>query len=167
MSNPKRSSVNSSHFGLNEGDRNARHHHDIDSNNFKAEEYVGSIVVHRSLTDILATTNSMAQEVNGLETELQSLVYENYSKFISAADAVHNMRNDVAELEGDMVLLAEAIVSVSSQSDLVNASLEKRRHSIEQLTSVRRLLKKLQFMFELPSRMRRAIALDALAEAVQ
>jgi hypothetical protein len=37
----------------------------------------------------------------------------------------------------------------------------------EQLTSVRRLLKKLQFMFELPSRMRRAIALDALAEAVQ
>ena len=77
------------------------------------------------------------------------------------------MRNDVAELEGDMVSLAAAIVDVSSQSDLVNASLEKRRHSIEQLTSVRRLLKKLQFMFELPSRMRRAIALDALAEAVQ
>jgi hypothetical protein len=101
------------------------------------------------------------------------------------------------------VSLAAAIVDVSSQSDLVNASLEKRRHSIgmrdlrfccfvhmcicvmmtspahlsplslhlmtrpEQLTSVRRLLKKLQFMFELPSRMRRAIALDALAEAVQ
>ena len=44
-----------------------------------------------------------------------------------------------------------------------------RTHSLptEQLTSVRRLLKKLQFMFELPSRMRRAIALDALAEAVQ
>jgi hypothetical protein len=167
MSNPKRSSANSSFFGLNEGDRNARHHQDIDSNNFKADEYVGSIVGHRGLADILATTNSLAQEVNGLETELQSLVYENYSKFISAADAVHNMRNDVAELEGDMVSLAAAIVDVSSQSDLVNASLEKRRHSIEQLTSVRRLLKKLQFMFELPSRMRRAIALDALAEAVQ
>ena len=168
--------------------------------------------------------------MNGLETELQSLVYENYSKFISAADAVHNMRNDVCELEGDMVSLAAAIVDVSSQSDTVNASLENRRHSIEQVAchahfvachkrvvachkpsslhraahlrpppaqeaagvcacvcvSVRvayaymcvhapapfflftfACLNSLQFIFELPSRMRRAIALDALAEAVQ
>jgi ABC-type phosphate/phosphonate transport system ATPase subunit len=95
-------------------------------------------------------------------------------------------KSAVALAQVPQVSLAAAIVDVSSQSDLVNASLEKRRASIgvifshfgiselsdltyllEQLTSVRRLLKKLQFMFELPSRMRRAIAFDALSEAVQ
>ena len=55
----------------------------------------------------------------------------------------------------------------AESSSRINENLAERRVRIQKLNGVRRLLKKLSFIFELPARLKRAVELDAGAEAVR
>ncbi len=54
----------------------------------------------------------------------------------------------------------------TESSSRINENLADRRVRIQKLNGVRRLLKKLSFIFELPTRLKRTVELDAGAEAV-
>lgn len=52
-----------------------------------------------SLEHLLSEHRTTAKELKNLESDLQQLVYENYSKFISATDTIRAMKGRV---EGQM-----------------------------------------------------------------
>lgn len=54
-----------------------------------------------------------------------------------------------------MSSLLERIQVVSSLTDTIGSNLDSNRGKVDKLVSVRRLLKKLQFLFDLPSRLQR------------
>lgn len=76
-----------------------------------------------------------------------------------------------------MSSLRERIQVVSSVTDTIGSNLDGNRSKVDKLVSVRRLLKKLQFLFDLPLRlqrygrrccvMRRCVELEAYDQAVE
>ncbi|KAJ1453008.1 hypothetical protein M885DRAFT_291936 [Pelagophyceae sp. CCMP2097] len=74
---------------------------------------------------------------------MQMLVYENYSKFISATDTIREMRSDVAKMDDEM--------------NALNVTME----------GIERTLKRLEFLFDLPRKLEAAIAAEAFDDALK
>lgn len=58
-------------------------------------------------------------------------------------------------MEKRMSSLMEKIQTVSSTTNTIGSSLDANRTKVDKLVNVKRLLKKLQFLFDLPSRLQR------------
>jgi hypothetical protein len=97
---------------------------------------------------------------------MKALVYANYSKFITASTTIHQMRGKVEGMEGEMQKLAASVEKISAVSDRISGTLQSKRDQIEQLSGVHHLLQKLQFLVDLPSKLRHSIASRNYEEAV-
>ena len=62
-------------------------------------------------------------------------------------------------MEKRMSSLMERIQTVSSTTNTIGSSLDANRTKVDKLVNVKRLLKKLQFLFDLPSRLQRQLCL--------
>ena len=58
-------------------------------------------------------------------------------------------------MEKRMSSLMERIQTVSSTTNTIGSSLDANRTKVDKLVNVKRLLKKLLFLFDLPSRLQR------------
>ena len=56
-------------------------------------------------------------------------------------------------MESEMDALVVNMDAIAAKSRVVNESLAGKRHEIDKLVRVRRLLKRLEFIFELPARL--------------
>ncbi|XP_068658687.1 vacuolar protein sorting-associated protein 51 homolog [Aristolochia californica] len=139
----------------------------INSPSFDPDLYMNFLVQKSNLEGLLQRHVEMAAEIKNLDTDLQMLVYENYNKFISATDTIKRMKNNIVGMEANMEHLLEKIVSVQSRSDGVNTSLFEKREHIEKLHRTRNLLRKVQFIYDLPSRLQKCIKSEAYADAVR
>ncbi|KAK4351725.1 hypothetical protein RND71_031038 [Anisodus tanguticus] len=125
------------------------------------------MVQKSNLEGLLQRHVEMASEIKNLDTDLQMLVYENYNKFVSATDTIKRMKNNIVGMETNMEQLLEKIMSVQSKSDGVNTSLFEKREHIEKLHRTRNLLRKVQFIYDLPARLAKCIKSEAYADAVK
>ncbi|KAK7344381.1 hypothetical protein VNO77_13908 [Canavalia gladiata] len=140
---------------------------DINSVSFDPDQYM-NILVHKSnLEGLLQRHVEMAAEIKNLDTDLQMLVYENYNKFISATDTIKRMKSNISGMEANMEQLLEKIISVQSRSDSVNTSLFDKREHIEKVHRTCNLLRKVQFIYDLPDRLGKCIKSEAYADAVR
>ncbi|KAG9457884.1 hypothetical protein H6P81_002392 [Aristolochia fimbriata] len=139
----------------------------INSPSFDPDLFMNFLVQKSNLEGLLQKHVEMAAEIKNLDTDLQMLVYENYNKFISATDTIKRMKNNIVGMEANMEHLLEKIVSVQSRSDGVNTSLFEKREHIEKLHRTRNLLRKVQFIYDLPSRLQKCIKSEAYADAVR
>ncbi|XP_044980285.1 vacuolar protein sorting-associated protein 51 homolog [Hordeum vulgare subsp. vulgare] len=139
----------------------------INSTSFNPDVYMDVLVQQSNLEALLQRHVKMAAEIKNLDTDLQMLVYENYNKFISATDTIKRMKTNIAGMETNMEQLLSKITSVQSRSDTVNTSLFNKRENIEKLHRTRNLLRKVQFIYDLPSRLNKCIKAEAYADAVR
>eukprot|EP00002_Diphylleia_rotans_P030187 TRINITY_DN6194_c0_g2_i4.p1 TRINITY_DN6194_c0_g2~~TRINITY_DN6194_c0_g2_i4.p1 ORF type:complete len:670 (-),score=117.72 TRINITY_DN6194_c0_g2_i4:43-2052(-) len=139
----------------------------LDSSGFDAKYYLNDVFANSSLQKLLDTQWKLASEIKRLDGDMQNLVYENYNKFISATDTIRQMKVNVDSMEGEMNRLNSNMESISDNSNSINHALAARRTKIEQLSGVHRLVKRLHFLFELPSRLQKCIELKAYAQAVK
>ncbi|XP_059311817.1 vacuolar protein sorting-associated protein 51 homolog [Lycium ferocissimum] len=139
----------------------------INTTTFDADQYMNLLVQKSNLEGLLQRHVDMAAEIKNLDTDLQMLVYENYNKFVSATDAIKRMKNNIVGMETNMEQLLEKIMSVQSRSDGVNTSLFEKREHIEKLHRTRNLLRKVQFIYDLPARLAKCIKSEAYADAVK
>ncbi|CAN1236702.1 Vacuolar protein sorting-associated protein 51 homolog [Linum grandiflorum] len=139
----------------------------INTTSFDADQYMNLLVQRSNLEGLLQRHVEMAAEIKNLDTDLQMLVYENYNKFISATDAIKRMKSNIVGMEVNMEQLLSKIMSVQSRSDGVNTSLFEKREHIEKLHRTRNLLRKVQFIYDLPARLGKCIKTEAYADAVR
>ncbi|XP_042512259.1 vacuolar protein sorting-associated protein 51 homolog [Macadamia integrifolia] len=139
----------------------------INTPSFDADQYMNLLIQKSNLEGLLQRHVEMAAEIKNLDTDLQMLVYENYNKFISATDTIKRMKNNIVGMEVNMEQLLEKIMSVQSRSDRVNTSLFEKREHIEKLHRTRNLLRKVQFIYDLPTRLGKCIKSEAYADAVK
>ena len=76
-------------------------HNNIDSQSFNAKAYFKSFIKDKSVEEVLKKKSELQQGINShllksleirtLDSDLQTLVYENYNKFISATDVIKNV----------------------------------------------------------------------------
>lgn len=105
-------------------------------------------------------------EIKDLENNMKALVYANYSKFITASSTIHQLRSKVEGMEGEMQKLAASVEKITTVSDKISGTLQSKREIIEHLSGVHHLLQKLQFLVDLPARLRSSIASKNYEEAV-
>ncbi|GKV40491.1 hypothetical protein SLEP1_g48133 [Rubroshorea leprosula] len=139
----------------------------INTASFDPDQYMNLLVQKSNLEGLLQRHVEMAAEIKNLDTDLQMLVYENYNKFISATDAIKRMKSNIVGMETNMEQLLDKIMSVQSRSDGVNTSLFEKREHIEKLHRTRNLLRKVQFIYDLPARLGKCIKSESYADAVR
>ncbi|MCL7046880.1 hypothetical protein MKW94_024984 [Papaver nudicaule] len=139
----------------------------INSPSFDPDQYMNLLIHKSNLEGLLQRHVEMAAEIKNLDTDLQMLVYENYNKFISATETIKRMKNNIVGMEVNMEQLLDKIVSVQSKSDVVNTSLFEKREHIEKLHRTRNLLRKVQFIYDLPTRLAKCIKSEAYVDAVK
>lgn len=139
----------------------------INTSSFDADQYMNLLMQKSNLEGLLQRHVEMAAEIKNLDTDLQMLVYENYNKFISATDTIKRMNNNIVGMESNMEQLLKKIMSVQSRSDGVNTSLFEKREHIEKLHQTRNLLRKVQFIYDLPARLGKCIKSEDYSNAVR
>ena len=139
----------------------------IDRQDFDADAHVREMLETQKLPELLEQDDSLCRDIKSLSGDMQMLVYENYSKFIAATDTIRDMKKHVGAMESEMTSLNATMAEIDGMSAAVNASLADKRAKIDKLVRARRLLKRLEFLFELPRRLSAAAQQKQYKEAVR
>ncbi|XP_039625268.1 vacuolar protein sorting-associated protein 51 homolog [Polypterus senegalus] len=139
---------------------------DIDGAHFEPEVYLNKLRKECTLAELMDQETNMVKHIRSLDSDMQTLVYENYNKFISATDTIRKMKNDFKKMEDEMDCLATNMTAITEFSARISSTLQDQHQQITKLSGVHMLLRKLQFLFELPARLNKCIELEAYVQAV-
>ncbi|CAM9697603.1 unnamed protein product, partial [Choristocarpus tenellus] len=153
-----------SYYGLQKGPERSL---DVDSASFDAEAYVRGLLKREKLDGLLKKDDEMVREVKKLDSDMQMLVYENYNKFISATDTIRKMARNVEGMETEMEDLGISMDRISQGSKRINDSLAGNRSKMDKLVRVRRLLERLDFLFQLPHKLEEAVEAGEYSKAIR
>ncbi|TQS32258.1 hypothetical protein Golomagni_07434 [Golovinomyces magnicellulatus] len=96
---------------------------DLDARDFNADEYVNKVVGESSLEDLLRLYTRVVGEVRALDAEKKALVYDNYSKLISATETIRKMRSNMDPLNPMASTLNPAITQIYNQANSIRETL--------------------------------------------
>lgn len=68
---------------------------DINGAHFEADTYLSNMIKQRSLTELMDEETKMVTQIRALDSDMQTLVYENYNKFISATDTIRKVLSSI------------------------------------------------------------------------
>lgn len=159
------------YYGLNEEGKSAEQPEsldpcDINGPHFDPELYLNKLRRECSLAELMDQETCMVKQIRSLDSDMQTLVYENYNKFISATDTIRKMKNDFKKMEDEMDCLSANMAAITEFSACISGTLQDQHAQITKLSGVHTLLRKLQFLFELPARLNKCLELQAYAQAV-
>ena len=126
----------------------------IDSPGFDPETHVTKLLRESRLTQLIDKEQLLTKQIKTLDNEMQTLVYENYNKFISATDTIRQMKKDFKTMEDEMTHLISTMSTINTNNDQIHSTLDHRRREIRKLTSINLLLQKLQYLFQLPTKLK-------------
>ncbi|XP_064465645.1 vacuolar protein sorting-associated protein 51 homolog [Ornithodoros turicata] len=138
-----------------------------DVDDFNPDLYLDKLLKECSLTELMDREHEMYKQIQALDSEMQTLVYENYNKFISATDTIRKMKKDLKKMEEEMDGLATNMASISQFSGQISGTLQGRREHMARLSGTHTLLKKLQLLFQLPPRLKACMERQAYGQAVK
>ncbi|KAF9196012.1 Vacuolar protein sorting-associated protein 51 [Haplosporangium sp. Z 11] len=141
--------------------------YDLDSHAFEVDKYMHKLFVEKQLPGLVKADNDLVADIRQLDGDMKTLVYENYSKFLSATDTINKMKSNVDNLESEMSRLTQNIGQIASSSAAIHSSLGGKREKIRQLNGVHSLLTKLQFVFELPTNLNQCLEAESYTQAVK
>ena len=155
---------------------------DLDSPSFDPRSHTLSHIAHSPAATLLETNERLALDIRQLDSTMQTLVYENYSKFIDATDAIRSIGTNVGSISGQNVDSSgnltkseggstldrltssmEKVLAASARSeDLLRAS----REAVAEKLRIRRLLTRLDALLSLPATLRGHIERGRYLQAV-
>ncbi|CAD7084129.1 unnamed protein product [Hermetia illucens] len=141
--------------------------YNLDGPSFDADRYLEKLLKEYTLKEIMDTESAVIKDTQTLHSDMQTLVYENYNKFISATDTIRKMKSDFKKMETDMNLLASKMSSITKFSEQITGTLQGTRSQLCKLSEKHSLLKRLQFLSSLPAKLKTLIDEENYAQAVQ
>lgn len=115
----------------------------------------------------------IVKDTQTLHSDMQTLVYENYNKFISATDTIRKMKTDFKKMETEMNLLVSKMSTITEFSGQITGTLQVcideskyeyvldledylqgTRQQLSKLSEKHSLLQKLQFLSSLPTKLK-------------
>lgn len=115
---------------------------ELDKAGFDADKFVQELLVTEGLEKILKIEAGLLSDVRNLDGERKALVYDNYSKLISATDTIKKMRTDMDPLVPMTSSLAPTIAHIAETSASLSENLKKNGvvvESTEQFENVEKL----------------------------
>ncbi|VDP94698.1 unnamed protein product [Echinostoma caproni] len=93
----------------------------IDGSSFNARAYLEKHLKEKDLSDLILEEKVLTEQIRSLDSEMQTLMYDNYSKFISATDTIRLMKSDFKYVEKEMDCLVKNMSSIGAR-DRLNAT---------------------------------------------
>ena len=119
------------------------------------------------ISKLMENEQSLYKNIQSLDSEMQTLVYENYNKFINATDTIKKMGTNFDLMEDELTLLGEKMRRITDSSEEIAKNLKTKRHDLTRLANKHTVLQKLQFLFDLNPKMVSAISRKEFTEAVR
>ncbi|XP_050428493.1 vacuolar protein sorting-associated protein 51 homolog isoform X2 [Adelges cooleyi] len=141
--------------------------YDINGACFNADIYVKKVLKESNLKQVMDHEREIHQDIQSLHSDMQTLVYENYNKFIIATNTIGKMKNDFKNLEGDMEILLSKMDEITKSSETITSSLHANRDEISKLSETHKLLKRFQFVYTLPTTLKKLLENGDYAQVVQ
>lgn len=129
----------------------------IENPEFDAVNAFYDLISTHSLEELLLLENNLVSEVRTLDGNMQTLVYENYNKFISATDTIRDMKSNVERMEEQMSKLSQNMSRIQELSKSVEDSTSTHQSEIQRLVQINDELQKIKYIYELPASLRAAI----------
>ena len=77
--------------------------YDLDSNEFDYCAYIKKIIKEENLYVLMDKEKEMLDQTRSLDSEMQTLVYDNYNKFIFATDTIKNVNTQVVSMSTPII----------------------------------------------------------------
>lgn len=145
----------------------------IDGPNFDCEAYLVQLLKEKNLAELMDAEHEVVAEVKKLDSEMQTLVYENYNKFITATDTIRKMKSDFVQMEDEMDRLAQNMRDITQLSEKVcskiqwdsggdlnsrllqiSSTLSGKKADVQKLVRANNTLKDLRHILKLPTSMK-------------
>lgn len=130
---------------------------DMDDVNYDAHAHVLSLLKTKSTEQLLVTNEAWTQEGRSLDSTMQTLVYENYQKFIHATDAVKSIGSSVNHSQEALMQLSKSTEVVHAKALRIEEKLQKSRDAIAEKILVKNQLENLQSVLNLPQTLKDCI----------
>lgn len=130
---------------------------DIETTEFDSARVFSQMIKNHSLEELMQLDNNLLHEIKTLDTNMQTLVYENYNKFISATDTIRTMKTNVEGMEEELRKLENSMGKIEGLSKSVNGKLAPRQDEIKRLVDIHQEMQKIKFICDLPALLRAAI----------
>ncbi|KAJ6242910.1 vacuolar protein sorting-associated protein [Anaeramoeba flamelloides] len=139
---------------------------DLDSGRFKVDLYFNKIIKENNIQKLVNHQKKTKKELKEYDNSLQKLVYQNYHKFLSATDMIKDMSSTVDNMEGEINKLTMHMKNLEKYQANIDNKMKDKRTKINNLINNHELVTKLQFLFELPQKMRLCIKMGEHSQAV-
>ena len=63
---------------------------------------------------IMDIESDMTQQIRALDSDMRTLIYENYAKFINATDTIKQMKTDFKQMEEEMTQLSDNMANITN-----------------------------------------------------
>ena len=123
----------------------------IDSSQFNSSAYFKQFIKDKSLVEIIEKNNALFTESKQIENDLQTMVYENYSKFIQASDTISSIKHKMTDLDTDLLALKDSLTKVNQSYGRVEGTLKAKWREVVKLDTMEKDLNKLKYLSELPN----------------
>ena len=120
---------------------------------FSSHQHTQSLLTNQSLHTLLQTDESLALSIRLLDSTMQTLVYENYSKFIDATDAIRNIGRSVDVSQCGLARLGRGVERMEREVLEMDGRLRRVRSEVAEKGRVKRLLERLRGLVGLPTRL--------------
>ena len=153
-------------YGLDESGKSADPS-DMNGSEFDAEAFFTSLINTKSLDQVTRDYHKLENDIIQLDSDLQTLVYNNYTKFIQASETVNSMKTGLSSLSSQMKSLLNGLASISEQAREIRDDLNPNREKISRLFGISGLLKKIDFISQLPLKLRAHVEIGNYEAAVE
>ena len=118
----------------------------INTKEFNSSYFFKDSINNNSIEQLIAKEESLTTEISSLQNDLQTLIYDNYSKFLGASNVVTNFSSHIDTLSQELDHLENNINEISFQNDQIYSNLNLNREKIKNLIGISRLLEKIEFI---------------------
>ena len=123
---------------------------DIDSQDFDPNEYFMDLLKNNNLKQLVDKNLNIQSQIKSFDHDIQSMVSDNYSKFISSIDIVKKMKESIEGVEKKMEKLERSINRINDLAVKVDTTLETKRNEIKKLDLINKDLSGLRKLCEFP-----------------
>ena len=129
----------------------------LDNPDVNVKEYFRNFIKNKKIDELIAADNKLFSEVRNLESEKHVLVTQNYKKFVSATETINTIKSSLINFENDLLNLQGKVQNLVLNFNKINSPLEGKLKETEEIYKVKKDLKRLKFINDLPNILERQL----------
>jgi methyl-accepting chemotaxis protein len=110
-----------------------------------------NLLKKNNLKQLVTRNMDIQNEIKSFDHDIQSLVFDNYSKFISSIDTVKKMKESIEKVEKKMTKLEQSVGKINTLSEKIDSTLSIKRSEIQKLDLINKDLSNLKKLCEYPN----------------